>query len=80
MIAFSLKLSAFIIFLVSSFIARGYLIIYTLVTRGTKLASDDRLEGWQARNRKHSRTRGSHDDRRYLDAAILGVHDEQDTT
>jgi hypothetical protein len=38
-------------------------------SRGTKSASDDRLGGWQARNRKHSRTRGSHDDRRNLDAA-----------
>jgi hypothetical protein len=46
----------------------------------TKSAFDDRLEGWQARNRKHSRTRGIHDDRRNLDAAILSVHDEKDTT
>jgi ribonuclease HI len=49
-------------------------------SRGTKSASDDRLGGWQARNRKHSRTRGSHDDRRNLDAAMLSVHAEQDTT
>jgi hypothetical protein len=49
-------------------------------SRGTKSASDDGLGGWQARKRKRSRTRGSHDDRRNLDAAIFSVHDEQDTT
>jgi ribonuclease HI len=42
--------------------------------------SDNRLGGWQARNRKHNRTRGSHDDQRNLDAAILGVYDKQNTT
>jgi hypothetical protein len=40
--------------------------------RGTKSASDDKLGGWQARNRKHSRPRGSHDEQINLDAAILG--------
>jgi hypothetical protein len=38
--------------------------------RGTWLAPSNRLGGWKS---KHSRTRGSHDDRRNLDAAILGV-------
>jgi hypothetical protein len=49
-------------------------------SRGTKSASVDRSGGWQARNRKHNRTRGSHDDQRNLDAAILGVYDKQDIT
>jgi ribonuclease HI len=35
---------------------------------------------WQAWPKKHSRTRRSYDDRRNLDAAILGIYDKQDTT
>jgi hypothetical protein len=42
-------------------------------SRGTKSAFDNRLGGWQARNKEHSRIRGSHDDRRNLDAEILGI-------
>jgi hypothetical protein len=34
----------------------------------------------QAWRRKHSRTRGSYDGRRNLDAAILGIHDKQSTS
>jgi hypothetical protein len=36
--------------------------------------------GWQVWHKKHIRTRGSHDDRRNLDVAILGIYDKQDTT
>jgi hypothetical protein len=45
--------------------------------RGTRLAPSNRLGGWK---NKHNRTRGSHDDRRNLDAAISGIHDKQNTT
>jgi hypothetical protein len=40
-------------------------------------ALNNRLGGWQ---RKHNRTQRSYDDRRNLDAAILGVHGKQNTT
>jgi hypothetical protein len=48
--------------------------------RRTRPALSNRLGGWQDWPRKHSRTRRSYDDRRNLDAAILGVHDKQGTT
>jgi hypothetical protein len=44
--------------------------------RRTSPTPNNRLGGWQAWPRKHSRTRRSHDDRRNLDAAILGTHDK----
>jgi hypothetical protein len=40
-------------------------------------ASSNRLGGWQQR---HSGTRRSYDDRRNLDATILGLYGKQNTT
>jgi ribonuclease HI len=48
--------------------------------RRTRPAPSNRLGGWQAWPRKHSRTRRSYDDRRNLDAAIPGIHSKQGTT
>jgi hypothetical protein len=48
-----------------------------LVNRRIRPAPSNRLEGWQARHRKHNRSRGSYDDQRNLDAAILGIHDKK---
>jgi hypothetical protein len=48
--------------------------------RRTNQAPRNRLGGWQAWPKEHSRTKRSYDDRRNLDVAILGIHDKQDTT
>jgi ribonuclease HI len=48
--------------------------------RRTRPAPSNRVRGWQAWPRKHSRTRRSYDDRRNLDAAIPGIHNKQGTT
>jgi hypothetical protein len=45
----------------------------------SKPAHNNRLGGWQAWYRRHSRTIGSYDDQRNLDAAVPSIYEKQDT-